>query len=1125
MKLFELFEQTINQNQAGIRRLPISPKLYKVLQYAATKNGVDVDIFSGGQRGINEPGSGGRTGSTRHDRGNAADLKLAITDAQGNRRILSANNPQDRPIMLNFVKDAASVGASGIGFGEDYMGPESLHVGFGNEATWGAKGRSANARKDFKKAFYAGRQNQIDIDDAIKHLPAQPVTPQIQQTPAPSLNDFKTAQDARGKVNLSSLSKVGTSQYNMRSGDSGDNITQLQSSLKSMGYNLANSGSFDDATNQAVRQFQQDFGLKVDGIAGNQTMAALNKLKSLAPAAPQSNIATTTTPSIDDIKYTSPAMDKALGITPKSVGPEYKSPKLDAAMKSITPAPKPPTSLTSSLASESRSRPGRILNEQRNPFEGFVNPVPNSKWSDTYGASRAHSRGSGATHKGTDMTAPRNTPVHSAMDGTIIYVKPVGHGGSQGNSIAVRHADGIVTKYFHLNAFAEGLKAGDTVKAGQVIGLVGNTGVGKMGTGARDTDPHLHFEIHRNVRGNSYTGQYVNPAQVLQQYRNNVPAYMSNPSVAAPNVRFVPGKNSSNIPRQVSYYRPAGGNQFQTPSTPAQTQTPAPAQIDYSKISNEQQRNAAMVYGAFRTAGFSDNQSRILTSEISGENNFRSKLLFGTHQDSSRTNLGMLSWNNGRGDPSTGRMTNLLNWMKKDGVLDANGNPMPTFENLVSQAKFLRHEMETIPGYSKTKTQFLDNPDVDPATAHNVLGKNFIGWRMSDPRIAASRQKNMNWGLSTLDKAISQIPNLATNNFTAPTTTTNQPQSIQRTLGDFSSVNAAKGNINLSSLSRVGTSQYNIRSGSSGDNVTSLQNRLKSLGYNIKPSGTFDAATKSVVSQFQRDFGLQVDGIVGNQTMAALNHLKSFKPTQTATPPKSGVDDIKYTSPALDKALGITPKSSGPEYKSPELDTAMKSITPTAPKPRVSPETHSLTLSGDLKRRYPENGTPAPLTLKRGGTSLPTKSGASAKRMPEPKKPIPKLSLASPTPQAQKAPAQSSQSQVQAPKAQVQSSQTQVQAPKAQAPKAQAQSSQSQVQASAPKAQSSQSQAQEPAQIPRLTAANVTFPDSGDVIDAMTPPTTPATPGEFINLLDPATLPADLDSEIGDTPKLPRSEP
>lgn len=117
----------VRQAQSGIRKLPISDKLMGVLQQAAKSAGVDVTVTSGGQPAYPK---GPRTGSTRHDLGNAADLDLYMGG-----RILSDANPKDIEIKKKFVSAATAAGATGIGAG--YMGPTKIHVGFGTPAKWG----------------------------------------------------------------------------------------------------------------------------------------------------------------------------------------------------------------------------------------------------------------------------------------------------------------------------------------------------------------------------------------------------------------------------------------------------------------------------------------------------------------------------------------------------------------------------------------------------------------------------------------------------------------------------------------------------------------------------------------------------------------------------------------------------------------------------------------------------------------------------------------------------------------------------------------------------------------------------------------------------------------------------
>ncbi|WP_143521157.1 peptidoglycan-binding domain-containing protein, partial [Pseudomonas sp. 2995-1] len=65
----------------------------------------------------------------------------------------------------------------------------------------------------------------------------------------------------------------------LRTGSRGDEVIKLQTYLKKAGFfdHHTATGYFGSVTDQAVRKFQRARGLKVDGIAGNQTITAINK--------------------------------------------------------------------------------------------------------------------------------------------------------------------------------------------------------------------------------------------------------------------------------------------------------------------------------------------------------------------------------------------------------------------------------------------------------------------------------------------------------------------------------------------------------------------------------------------------------------------------------------------------------------------------------------------------------------------------------------------------------------------------------------------------------------------------------------------------------------------------------
>lgn len=87
-------------------------------------------------------------------------------------------------------------------------------------------------------------------------------------------------------------------------------------------------------------------------------------------------------------------------------------------------------------------------------------------------------------HKGVDYAAPIGTRVKAVADATVNFV---GGQGGYGNVVILQHNNGISTVYGHLSKFAAGLKHGQSIHQGDVIGFVGMTG---LATGA-----HLHYEF------------------------------------------------------------------------------------------------------------------------------------------------------------------------------------------------------------------------------------------------------------------------------------------------------------------------------------------------------------------------------------------------------------------------------------------------------------------------------------------------------------------------------------------------------------------------------------------------------------------------------------------------------
>lgn len=109
--------------------------------------------------------------------------------------------------------------------------------------------------------------------------------------------------------------------------------------------------------------------------------------------------------------------------------------------------------------------------------------------------------GSDDFHPGLDISADRGAPVYATADGTVALAEKAG---AYGNLITVDHGYGLETRYGHLLVMK--VQAGQPVRRGDLIGLVGSTG--------RTTGPHLHYEIRVN-------GRILNPLQLLLNPRRS----------------------------------------------------------------------------------------------------------------------------------------------------------------------------------------------------------------------------------------------------------------------------------------------------------------------------------------------------------------------------------------------------------------------------------------------------------------------------------------------------------------------------------------------------------------------------------------------------------------------------
>lgn len=167
---------------------------------------------------------------------------------------------------------------------------------------------------------------------------------------------------------------------------------------------------------------------------------------------------------------------------------------------------------------------------------GMQQPVP-GRVTSNYGLRMHPILGYARMHRGLDFRASYGTPILAVADGRVTGA---GWAGGYGRQVRLTHANGLASSYSHMSRFAVG--AGARVRAGQVIGYVGTTGL--------STGPHLHFETYRNgVTINPRSVRFVGRAQLeggeLASFRSRLRGLLSTPLGAARTQQAGAGTNPS----------------------------------------------------------------------------------------------------------------------------------------------------------------------------------------------------------------------------------------------------------------------------------------------------------------------------------------------------------------------------------------------------------------------------------------------------------------------------------------------------------------------------------------------------------------------------------------------------
>jgi murein DD-endopeptidase MepM/ murein hydrolase activator NlpD len=266
-------------------------------------------------------------------------------------------------------------------------------------------------------------------------------------------------------------------------------VAALQVALNAVGlYPHPVDGISGPWTQQAVRTFQEQRGLTVDGISGQQTRAALGKrgkpdlgARPLRQGQRGWDVAALQF-LLHERGFEPGGFDGGFG---PNTGKAVRG--FQAAAHVRVDGVAGPTTLAAlrgtQVVTSSPVGPVRFFTPVPGPIGDRFGWIPPGRW-----------------HTGLDFPVPKGTPIHAGGVGIVSFAGT--NTGGYGNLVVVKHRLGFETWYAHMSSIAA--SPGQSVSGGVTIGYVGSTG--------RSTGPHLHFEVR-------HFGTPVDPTPYLLGYR------------------------------------------------------------------------------------------------------------------------------------------------------------------------------------------------------------------------------------------------------------------------------------------------------------------------------------------------------------------------------------------------------------------------------------------------------------------------------------------------------------------------------------------------------------------------------------------------------------------------------
>ncbi len=174
---------------------------------------------------------------------------------------------------------------------------------------------------------------------------------------------------------------------------------------------------------------------------------------------------------------------------------KYSESKLKVDPDRVKPTPEQQVSIDAEIKETAAAYAAAIATPQ---WQETIRPPLKGAVTSRFGNRRSFNGVTKSIHRGVDLRAAAHTPIKSALSGKVVLAKELFYAG---NFVLIDHGAGLFSSYCHMSALK--VTAGQSVKAGDVVGLSGATG--------RVTGPHLHWGIRVN-------GVSVDPMQMTKVF-------------------------------------------------------------------------------------------------------------------------------------------------------------------------------------------------------------------------------------------------------------------------------------------------------------------------------------------------------------------------------------------------------------------------------------------------------------------------------------------------------------------------------------------------------------------------------------------------------------------------------